>query len=178
METIKSPSVQLTGVFLLHAITPGAFSEKLSYFESTSVNRLLWSRIGTVCMKRNLTLSYRIMYNADRGCCPKLLLYSDRQYQTLVYQKTVKMLNPKSRKGLAKTDERTKNYSAIDIINRLHDADDDLMSRVQTELERTYSCTQVKKSRMQVLDQSQVNIDLFYSCYVGLSKIEWPTLPD
>lgn len=134
----------LLGLALLHLLVAGCYADRISISGLENQVRLTWKRIGTVCMKRDLFITYRILYNADRGCCPKLLLYSDQQYQKMVFMKSLEMI------------DRGQDVHDEDVFKKLYVEGSSLMNQVQRRLESSYSCAQIKRKQMQVLDPSQV----------------------
>nr|XP_039251902.1 uncharacterized protein LOC120329361 [Styela clava] len=61
-------------------------------YDSYAAKGLVWNKMATVCMRRDVVIKYTIKYNSNRGCCPKLLLYSDEQYQRIIFLKALQIL--------------------------------------------------------------------------------------
>lgn len=141
----------LLRIALFHLLIAVSSADRISIRGTENRNRLTWKRIGTVCMKRDLFITFQIVYNADRGCCPKLLLYSDQQYQKIVYMKSVEII----------AQDESQDMREEDVVKNLYAAGSNLTSQVQRRLETSFSCIQVKRNQMQVLDVSQVSMMTF-----------------
>lgn len=135
----------LLGLVLFQFLISVCDAERLSISGTENRNRLTWKRIATVCMKRDLFITYQIVYNAARGCCPKLLMYSDQQYQKIVFMKSLEII------------DRGQDMHDKFVVDKLYEEGSKLMNEVQRRLESTSSCAQVNIQQMKVLDPTQVS---------------------